>query len=277
MEDYLLKTNAAVNQNNVRNNYGVEYWACADGIRGFACLNVLIAHAVTLFFNESAPYLAGSGKIGVWLFFVLSAFLLTRKFINTKLSLSSLLDYIGSRFIRIIPLYVIAVLVYKLLGTTEIVSWKDVEDAIFLRQGFSHLWTVAVEFKFYLYLPFFAFAFINLSSTWLLSVISLICLVLIEQISHPYWLTSINSINVNDYLTPFTLGVFSATFYEKLKPYVTATSATWVGIATMIFCIMLLPGVKNFFLGLPLDLSLANKFVYFGFYGQYLLFTLLMA
>ena len=188
-EDYLLKTDTEVNQNNVRKNYSAEYWACADGIRGFACLIVLIAHAVTLFFKESAPYLAGSGKIGVWLFFVLSAFLLTRKFIHIKLSLSSLLDYIVSRFIRIIPLYIIAVLVYKLLGTTEIVSWKDVDDAIFLRQGFSHLWTVAVEFKFYLYLPFFAFLFINLSSNWILSVISFICLVLIEQISHPYWLT----------------------------------------------------------------------------------------
>ena len=37
-----------------------------DGIRGLACLIVLMAHAVTMFLPHSAPYLAGSGKIGVW-------------------------------------------------------------------------------------------------------------------------------------------------------------------------------------------------------------------
>lgn len=47
----------------------------AEGIRGVACLLVLVAHAVTMFFPRSVPYLSGSGKIGVWPFFVLSAYL----------------------------------------------------------------------------------------------------------------------------------------------------------------------------------------------------------
>lgn len=34
----------------------------ADGIRGLACLMVLVAHAVTMFYPKTAPYLAGSEK-----------------------------------------------------------------------------------------------------------------------------------------------------------------------------------------------------------------------
>ena len=55
----------------------------ADGIRGVACLIVICIHAIAIFFPSTRDLMAGAGKIGVWLFFVLSAFLLTSKFMRS--------------------------------------------------------------------------------------------------------------------------------------------------------------------------------------------------
>ncbi|KTD72240.1 acyltransferase family protein [Legionella tucsonensis] len=243
------------------------YFVCADGIRGLACLIVLITHATTMFFSNLSPYLAGSGKIGVWLFFILSAFLLTTRFKTTGFSSAQLFHYGVSRFLRIIPLYLFALVIYKFLGTTDIHSWKNVEEALFLKQGFSHLWTIPVEFKFYFYLPLLAYLFIKLSKNNNPSILILlfIILILLEQFFWPYWLTPINSIHVNHYFTPFTTGVFFAAIYDRLKQYVTPVSANWLGLATIIACLISLPITKKYFFKIPYDLSLANQFVYFGF------------
>ena len=56
-------------------------------IRGFACLLVIIAHILS-----GMPYIginvAGTGKIGVWLFFILSAFLLTIQWLDKKVNVN---------------------------------------------------------------------------------------------------------------------------------------------------------------------------------------------
>lgn len=252
------------------------YFSCADGIRGLACFIVLITHAITMFFINTSPYLAGSGKIGCWLFFVLSAFLLTTKFKTSGFGSSQLIHYGISRFLRIIPLYFLALIVYKFLGTTGISSWTNVEDALLLKQGFSHLWTIPVEFKFYFYLPLIAFILIQAAKiNPLFSTLFFVSFVLIEQFYWPYWLTSINSIEVNYYLTPFTTGVFFAAIYEQLKPYATSKNATLIGFVTMIVCLVSLPISKLYFFKIPLDLSLANQFIYFGLaWALFIVFTL---
>lgn len=91
-----------------------------------------------MFFISLSPYLAGSGKIGCWLFFVLSAFLLAKKFKATGFGSSQLINYGVSRFLRIIPLYLLALIMYKFLGTAGISSWMNVADALFLKEGFAH-------------------------------------------------------------------------------------------------------------------------------------------
>ncbi len=97
-------------------------------------------------------HLAGTGKIGVWLFFVLSALLLTRNFVNTGFGMDRLISYGGSRVIRILPLFIIAVLVHKAFGALGIAAWSDVMAALTFQKGYAHLWTVPVEFTFYLWL-----------------------------------------------------------------------------------------------------------------------------
>ncbi len=51
-----------------------------DGIRGFACIIVVLAHCFWQFYygsNRSLLIIDSNGKSGVWLFFMLSSFLLT--------------------------------------------------------------------------------------------------------------------------------------------------------------------------------------------------------
>jgi peptidoglycan/LPS O-acetylase OafA/YrhL len=126
----------------------------ADGIRGMACMIVVIAHALTMFFPRTQPYLAGSGKIGVWLFFVLSAFLLTHHLLHRGFNLHSLSAYLLGRLLRLMPLFTLAVIVYWVVGTAEIDTFIDIGNAILFANGYAHLWTVPVEFKFNFWLPF---------------------------------------------------------------------------------------------------------------------------
>lgn len=126
----------------------------ADGIRGLACLIVLVVHATAVTFPATYPYLRGTAKVGVWLFFVLSAFLLTYKLLHRGFSLRTLVDYGLGRFLRIYPLFALTVLGYYLLWPSAgIATQADLVQALTLQKGYIHLWTVPVEFKFYFFLP----------------------------------------------------------------------------------------------------------------------------
>ena len=131
-----------------------------DGIRGFAVLLVLLDHAsdseMRLF---AAADLNRAGKYGVYLFFVLSAFLLT-----LQLSLRPMADLVRSRlwidytirrFLRIFPLYAVVLLAYLLMKKLPA---GEVVTHLLLREGMGHFWTIAVEVKYYMLLPLIAVA-----------------------------------------------------------------------------------------------------------------------
>ncbi|CND01205.1 Acyltransferase family [Yersinia frederiksenii] len=80
-----------------------DYLAGADGIRGLACLIVISLHSIGLFFSDIQFYTLGMDKLGVWIFFVLSSFLLTRQFLKNGFSSGVIIDYSISRALRIIP------------------------------------------------------------------------------------------------------------------------------------------------------------------------------
>ncbi|MEM8550236.1 MAG: acyltransferase family protein, partial [Verrucomicrobiota bacterium] len=85
-----------------------------DGLRGIAALLVLAGHASNnqMYF---LPFLdlRGSGKTGVFLFFLLSSFLLTIPLIDKGkkiVSVPIMLHYWQRRFFRIYPLYTLFLL-----------------------------------------------------------------------------------------------------------------------------------------------------------------------
>lgn len=128
-----------------------------DGARGLAVLFVLADHTVDSKGLQLWPGfdLDRAGFFGVLLFFVLSAFLLTYLFfIQPKEHLANpntWLNYILRRFLRIFPLYALAILVMAWIEPDFVRA--DVMNHLQLRDGQGHFWTIAVEVKYYFLLP----------------------------------------------------------------------------------------------------------------------------
>lgn len=136
-----------------------------DGARGLAVLMVVLDHAS----DDEMRFFVGAdmnrmGKYGVYLFFALSAFLLTYPFLNrTAAQLRAgrtWANFFLRRFLRIVPLYALALLYF---AATGYFTWAEAADHLLMRDGQSQFWTIPVEFKFYLLLPVVALAFVCLT------------------------------------------------------------------------------------------------------------------
>jgi len=116
-----------------------------DTLRGIAAIIVLADH--------TAMIQNGRGGNGVWLFFALSGYLLTRPFIERHEAWTSrsLLLYVSRRLARILPMYWLVVLGYYVLQSKY--YWHWVVLHLTFRRGDLHLWTVQQELLFYLLLP----------------------------------------------------------------------------------------------------------------------------
>lgn len=236
----------------------------ADGLRGIACLIVLILHSFYFFFDGLNGFITGLPKIGVWLFFVLSAFLLTVKFEMQGFSTQVLLVYMVGRVVRILPLYVLFVLVYWWLGTAGINSVDDLTRALMLGGTYAHLWTVPVEFKYYFFLP--VVAFILITSKQRLGAVGCfsvgISLIIVEQMLWPYWNAPTAGSEVKWYLSSFALGSLAAMFRSESVKWASARNSDVVVLAFLIVIVLISPYSRYRLLGLEPDQYLINKFLY---------------
>jgi len=194
----------------------LKKFPAADGVRGVAVLIVLMAHALVMFIPATRPYLSGTGKIGVWLFFVLSAFLLTNKFLKTGLNKHSLMEYVFGRTVRILPLFLIAASFYYSLGYYDFGTLLKV---VSFQEGFAHLWTIPVEFKFYFLLPLLILIFNKVIKHFGITSLLIITGVLI--ISARYFYPEINipgnSIETRWYISSFLVGIFTSYFLARFN------------------------------------------------------------
>ncbi len=124
---------------------GSRYQVELDGLRGLAALTVMLEHTWSPF--------AGIGATGIWLFFILSGYLLSQPFIN-KPERAINPGYVGPYFVRrlarILPMYLVVLFVS--FGFTERTP-ELVEHLLFLDSA-GHFWTIPQELSFYLFLPF---------------------------------------------------------------------------------------------------------------------------
>jgi peptidoglycan/LPS O-acetylase OafA/YrhL len=129
-----------------------------DGVRGLAVLLVLLDHAgdseMRIFPGADLNRI---GKYGVYLFFVLSAFLLTRQFSQWPradfVKARSWIDYALRRFLRIFPVYAVVLVALFFMHKVQL---ADLGSHLLLRDGKGQFWTVPVEVKYYALLPFIA-------------------------------------------------------------------------------------------------------------------------
>lgn len=259
-----------------------------DGLRGFAALLVLVSHACSqgLFI---LPYLdlQGVGKAGVFLFFLLSAFLLTLPLLKqgpAVISTKVMSYYWQRRFLRIYPLYIIYL--FLAIFTTNFFSiflekpntgipfaldFYGLIKHLLLLEGHGVTWSIAVEFKFYFLLPFLLYGISLLRPLGLKAIISFIlALIIVIQIFWPQGASLTNDSRLWPYLPIFLVGVLLAViqnfidnYHNKSKILVALKYLGYLGVMGIIFTI-------------PLVYSLIVKDVQYNyFHKQFILFAIL--
>ncbi|MEO0684493.1 MAG: acyltransferase, partial [Cyanobacteria bacterium J06649_11] len=139
-----------------------RYVKSLDGLRGLAVLIVMLSHTSNtgLLLSEYLDF-SLIGKSGVYLFFVLSAYLLDRQiavFLRRPNNGKSAYwkNYFLRRFLRIYPLFVIALISYALvsyLGFDTQILLADIVPHLLLQEGKLVFWSIPVEFKYYFISP----------------------------------------------------------------------------------------------------------------------------
>ncbi|WP_273786814.1 acyltransferase family protein [Brucella intermedia] len=213
-----------------------------DGLRGLACLIVVVGHA----FGSSWAWMSWPGlmggipRIGVWLFFVLSAFLLTHRLLEENISLGTLVRYTIARLSRIVPPFIIAVGFYRLVDPNGFEPNCQILSVLMLQIPYKHLWTIPVELKFYLLLPFTVIALKQLTKaigthlTFLVLTASIVATWYYEPA-----VTVANYLSVAPYLACFGAGVAAAwvTHFSSRQHVVTGkicAFAATISIGTLV-------------------------------------------
>lgn len=197
-----------------------------DGLRGFAMLLVLLSHTSTAFGPILGIIFTGAGKYGVYLFFTLSSFLLSLPLLGKDdlFSKATWVRYSKRRFLRIYPLFaavlVINYLIHAILSLDLYIyhSPYEILKALLLIEEKGVFWSIAVEFKYYLVLPFVVIIFRKVFKNDLFSSAAFI--IFIAALTEFLWpRTSYpeNSIALMPYLPIFLFGSLSALIYIKIN------------------------------------------------------------
>ncbi|HSV41737.1 MAG TPA: acyltransferase, partial [Nocardioidaceae bacterium] len=132
-----------------------------DGLRGIACLLVLVGHQV--------PWLIPAGGVGVAVFFTLSGFLITALLLDRRTRSGSfqLADFYRRRALRLLPAFVVMLFIVgtiSLAMAPDLAPPKALAASIFYYSnwmqafgpklgGLQHTWSLAIEEQFYLLWP----------------------------------------------------------------------------------------------------------------------------
>ncbi|UPG86867.1 acyltransferase [Luteibacter aegosomatis] len=243
------------------------YYPNADGIRGLACLLVLFVHATGWFFEGTRQYLPGTGKVGVWLFFVLSAFLLTNHLLRKTVTWFVAGDYIIGRVLRIVPLYLLAVVAYYALGTAGIDSASDIYTALTFRGNYAHLWTVPVEMKFYVILlaAIVPIALIYRSRGAMAAGGAVAVGATALAFAYPFTGMAQFPTAIRWYVPCFLLGSVVACIYPAMRPRVSPKLAMAASLVLFAIIVLLTDGIRPLlFPSLNAASWLSDKFILLG-------------
>lgn len=271
---------------------------CLDGLRGTAALIVFLSHTS----NHHEYFLphfnfTGIGKSGVWLFFVLSAFLLTYPFIEKggeAFRKAFLLNYAMRRFLRIYPLYfcyllmalVTSLFLPRLLGLDKpfgipfaLTGSGFIQQATF-QQGYGVTWSILAEFRYYFVLPLMALIFFLLRQKLLPSLTMMAIVMAASEYFWPQSTATNNDPGLGQYLPIFILGSTLALvhyhwrhrgWHERRWMQVALEA---LGFASLLVVILLMPSVKAWLTGDRIDPGeLHTQYVLYGMLWTFLLFA----
>jgi len=200
-----------------------DHFKALDGLRGFAVLLVILSHASIDGVNlwPGADF-SGMGKPGVFLFFVLSAYLLDRQiivgFVTGRANAKFWANYFLRRFMRIFPLYIIALFIFygcsKAGFSTPIKDLPTIWRHLTLQQGLGIFWSIAVEFKYYFLSPLIM-AFCHYALKWDLKKVTIFLVALMGISVYLQAKYKYDEITLVRYLPVFLLGTLIS-IYEVL-------------------------------------------------------------
>lgn len=267
-----------------------HHYDALDGLRGLAVLVVIASHLSLLGFGlvPGLP-LGGIGKSGVYLFFVLSAFLLTRMLLErtpAQFADAGLwAAYAVRRVLRIWPLYLVVLFLSWGLTSAGVGSWHFQIDTgallrhLALREGQSVLWSIPVEFKFYLWLPLMALALATMAHRrwpWAVqAVVVLLALVLATWLWPPAQ-TGRNDVRLGPYLVLFLCGGAAAALDRGIGRSSKPVRWGLAGILAIVAVAASIPEAWSAISGTPVDLQLNHTwFLFFGVVWATLLLSVL--
>lgn len=262
-----------------------------DGLRGLAVAIVLGSHLSNAALLPQ-PGLAGTGKAGVYLFFVLSAFLLTHALLQRPPAAFAdgrlWANYALRRVLRIWPAYLAVLLLSWALTRAGVAGWHYSLDSaglmrhLTLREGQSVLWSIPVEFTFYLWLPLVALALawrlagpVAVARDIGLAVLSLA----LATWAWPPSEAAVNDIRLGPYLVIFLCGAFAAYIDHRLRRLQSKPGRrVWVllGVVAALACVATIPSVWSLITSAPFKADLNHRwFLFFGLAWAALLLAIL--
>lgn len=225
-----------------------QHLPALEGIRGLAVVIVLLSHlsSAGVFVYPELSF-RGAGVWAVYLFFVLSAFLLSWHSLGTppRLSTSAYYwrDYAGRRIIRIYPVFILALLLTQVSPLASFALAGKMEPSVvrhlLLLDGYKIFWTIPVEFKFYGLLPFLLVGVRSATrdrAAW--SVLLLVAILLGWSTAWPPDPNPARSLALSDFIAPFLFGTMAAIGWKASEQRTIPNSVRWgldiFGVLTMV-------------------------------------------
>jgi peptidoglycan/LPS O-acetylase OafA/YrhL len=244
------------------------------GLRGIPIIYVLVSHVG----NAGLPLFPiphnAIGKVGVWIFFTLSAFLLTSNLVHRlRTSQSRLRDIVGftiHRAFRIYPLYTFVLLLHIPLAG---LSYQDALKHLLLIEGREELWAIPVEFTYYLCIPLIAMGFVwctgrgdRVATMLFLAALPTLA-ILSTATCEPSSIFS-NDLALTPKLTPFLFGSLLALLVDRRRTtrtaftFVKPTIVSGFALTALVMTTLIYRDVhtKNLYTNLTPWLSLALSF-----------------
>lgn len=217
-----------------------------QALRGIAALMVCIFHLAThkdpsrplLAEDNTVRELAMIGPVGVFIFFVISGFILPFAMNKSNYKIGQIGSFLVKRVYRLYPPYLVI-----LLLTTGMLIWNNYYQGIAFEfkwsEFISHIfylthilhfdwynpifWTLAIEFQFYIFLGLI-FPIWN-SEKWIARVLSIVSLVIASW----YWRDDRFLIS---YISPFVMGY--AVYLMKLKKSKWIEALFYIAISSIV-------------------------------------------
>lgn len=159
-----------------------HYMRPLDGIRGMACMIVIVSHIVTILHLKVEDSIYNFGSSGVAIFFTLSGFLMSVLYSDKNFSVDSSAKYMIARMSRIAPAYWIAItfawILYMVLPDFGYKMHAFVMlRSVFFMSNVGVFWSIPPEIQFYGFflLLWFAYGKFKTGNYWWMIGSAVLC------------------------------------------------------------------------------------------------------